>query len=119
MNGSKQRDAHGQPAPGEEDSDEVAWLIAAFNELDVGSSATSKLDILMDLERLDDPRIVPFLVGVLADESEPMEVRIHLIRRLRNGRLTPDERRLVAALLCRLLGRDSQLDLHRCDRQLQ
>jgi hypothetical protein len=85
-------------------------LIAAFNELGVGSSATSKLDILMDLERLDDPCIVPFLVGVLADESQPMEVRIHLIRRLRNGRLAPDERRLVAGLLCRLLQRDGQLD---------
>jgi hypothetical protein len=71
----------------------------------------TKLDRLMDLERLDDPRIVPFLVGVLADETQPMEVRIHLIRRLRNGRLTPDERRLVAALLCRLPRRDGQLDL--------
>jgi hypothetical protein len=80
--------------------------------LDLGAaSPMTKLDRLMDLERLDDPRIVPFLVGVLADETQPMEVRIHLIRRLRNGRLTPDERLLVASLLCRLLQRDGQPNL--------
>src|SRR5262249_14200218 len=111
MDQSQGHDAHGHPAPGEEDGDEVACLISAFNDLASASSATSKLDGLMDLERLDDPRIVPFLVGVLADETQPMEVRIHLIRRLRNGRLAPDERVLVATLLCRLLHRDGQLDL--------
>ena len=111
MDQSQEHDAHGRPAPGEEDSDDVAWLIAAFSDLGAASSAPTKLDILMDLERLDDPRIVPFLVEVLADENQPMEVRTHLVRRLRNGRQTPDERRFVAALLCRLLRQDGQLDL--------
>jgi hypothetical protein len=111
MDQSQNHDAHGHPAPGEEDGDEVDWLIAAFHDLGAASSATSKLDSLMDLERLNDPRIVPFLVGVLADETQPMEVRIHLIRQLRNGRLVPDERLLVASLLCRLLHRDGQLHL--------
>jgi hypothetical protein len=67
--------------------------------------------MLMDLERLDDPRTVPFLVGVLADDSQPMEVRIHLVRRLRNGRLTPEERLLVAPVLGRLLQREQKLEL--------
>jgi hypothetical protein len=111
MDQSQERDPHRHPAYGGEDSDEVALLIEAFRDLGAESSATSKLDRLMDLERLDDPRIVPFLVEVLADESQPMEVRTHLIRRLRNGRQSPDERRLVTALLCRLLGGDSQLDV--------
>jgi len=111
MDQSQEHGAHGLPAPGGEDSDEVAWMIQAFNGLGAASSATSKLDSLMDLERLDDARIVPFLVGVVADDTQPMEVRIHLVRRMRNGRLAPDERRLVAALLRRLLGRDGHLDL--------
>jgi hypothetical protein len=89
----------------------VAWLIEAFNARGATSSSASKLDILMDLERLDDPRIVPFLVGVLADESQPMEVRIHLARQLRNGRLAPDQRRLVAPVLGRLLHRECALEL--------
>jgi hypothetical protein len=111
MDQSHERGAHRHPAHGGEDCDEVAWLMEAFNDLGAASSATSKLDSLMDLERLDDPRIVPFLVAVLADETQSMEVRIHLIRRLRNGRLAPDERRLVASLLGRLVRRDGQLDL--------
>ena len=95
MDQSQERDAHGHPAPDGEDSDEVAWLMEAFNARAATSSATSKLDLLMDLERLDDPRVVPFLVGVMADETQPIDVRIHLVRRLRNGRLAPDERLLV------------------------
>jgi hypothetical protein len=90
---------------------EVARLIAAFEARDPTASASSKLDLLMDLERLDDPRIVPFLVGVLADESQPTEVRIHLVRRLRNGRLAPEERPLVAPVLGRLLQREQKLEL--------
>jgi hypothetical protein len=111
MNGSQAHDAHPHPAHGAEDRDEVDRLMQAFIDLGAAASSTSKLDILMDLERLDDPRIVPFLVGELADESQPTEVRTHLVRRLRNGRLTPDERRLVALVMCQILGRNGDLDL--------
>ncbi len=111
MDQSQERGTHGHPARGGMGSDEVAWLIEAFTARGATSSATSRLDVLMDLERLDDPRIVPFLVGVLADETQPMDVRIHLVRQLRNGRLAPDERLLVASSLCRLMRRDGELDL--------
>ena len=110
MDGSQGRDAHRHPTHGEENCDGVAWLMEAFLDLGAASPMT-KLDRLMDLERLDDPRIVPFLVGVLADESQPVEVRIHLVRRLRNGRLAPEERLLVAPVLGRLLQRGQKLEL--------
>jgi len=111
MDQSPKRDAQQHNARGGRGRDNVARLIVAFEARDPTSSAASKLDMLMDLERLDDPRIVPFLVGVLADETQPMDVRIHLVRQLRNGRLKPDERLLVASVLGRLLRRDSGLDL--------
>jgi hypothetical protein len=111
MDQTPKRDAQQHDARGEMSRAEVGRLIAAFAAREPTASAASKLDLLLDLERRDDPRIVPFLVGVLADESQPMEVRIHLVRRLRNGRLAPEERPLVAALLCRFLRRDGELAL--------
>jgi hypothetical protein len=111
MDQTPQRDAQRYDARGEISREDVAWLIAAFAASDPTASSASKLDLLMDLERLDDPRIVPFLVGVLADESQPMEVRIHLVRRLRNGRLASEERLLVAPVLGRLLQREQALEL--------
>jgi len=55
-------------------------------------SVLSKLDALLDLEQLDDPRIVPFLLRVLADQREPTEVRIHVLKRLRNGSPSSENR---------------------------
>jgi HEAT repeat protein len=64
--------------------DEAERLIEAFKAR-AASPVASKLDALIDLERLGDARIVPFLLHVLADEREPTEVRIHVLRRLRDG----------------------------------
>src|SRR5690242_3970651 len=111
MDQAHQRDDEEQAARGGIGRDEVARRIEAFTAAGARASAATKLDLLLDLERLDDPRIVPFLVGVLADERQPPEVRLHLVRRLRNGRLTPDERALVASVLGRLLHHESALDL--------
>lgn len=110
MNQSQDRDADGRASRDGTATDEVARLIAAFNVLGV-TSAAAKLDVLMDLERLRDPRIVPFLVRLLADDSQPTEVRIHLVRLLRNGRLAPNERILVGRALGQLLGGASVFEL--------
>src|SRR5258708_20551973 len=64
--------------------DEAERLIEAFKAR-AASPVASKLDALIDLERLGDARIVPFLLHVLADEHEPTEVRIHVLPRLRDG----------------------------------
>ena len=90
--------------------DDVERLIEAFRARSRWS-VLSKLDALLDLEQLDDPRIVPFLLHVLADQHEPTEVRIHVLKRLRNGRLQPEERQSVAEAVLMVLSDRSNLDL--------
>jgi hypothetical protein len=75
------------------------------------TSPAAKLDILMDLERVRDERVVSFLLKVLEDAREPLEVRIHVLKRLRNGPLTPSERSTVAAVLSDLMLQGSSIDL--------
>ena len=81
---------------------DVEQLMRAYRSR-ATASVSSKLDVLMDVERLRDPRIVPFLLRVLRDQDEPMEVRIHVLKRLRSGRLASDERRCVARAMKQVL----------------
>jgi hypothetical protein len=90
--------------------DEVEQLMGAFRAR-ATSGATSKLDVLIDLERLDDPRVVLFLVQILSDSEEATEVRIHVVKRLRNGHLAPHERGTVAVAMIQVLRVDSSPDL--------
>ena len=90
--------------------DDVERLIEAFRARST-RSVLSKLDALLDLEQLDDPRIVPFLLHVLADQREPTEVRIHVLKRLRNGRLQPGDRQSVAEAVLMVLSDRSSPDL--------
>lgn len=82
--------------------DEVERLIQDFRTRPT-SAAASKLDLLMDLEWLPDPRIVPFLLKVVADRHEPNEVRMHVLKRLRNGRLASEHRPCVAQAIIQAL----------------
>jgi HEAT repeat protein len=59
----------------------------------------SKLDALLNLERLCDARIVRFMLQVMVDRREPTEVRIHVLGRLRDGRSIPGSRLSVAEAL--------------------
>src|SRR5260221_14170778 len=87
--------------------DDVERLIEAFRARST-RSVLSKLDALLDLEQLDDPRILPFLLHVLADQREPTEVRIHVLKRVRNGRLQSEKRQSVAeAVRMAISGRSS------------
>ena len=90
--------------------DEVEQLIKAYDSR-AASPPVSKLGILIDLEALPDPRIVPFLLRVLADRREPTEVRIHVLKRLRNGRLPPECRPLVAEAILQVVSDRSSPDL--------
>jgi len=90
--------------------DDVERLIEAFRARSTWS-VLSKLDALLDLEQLDDPRIVPCLLHVLADQREPTEVRIHVLKRLRNGRLQPGDRQSVAEAVLMVLSDRSSPDL--------
>jgi hypothetical protein len=90
--------------------DDVERLIKAFKTR-ATSSLMSKLDALMDLEQIDDPRIVAFLVEVLVDQREPTEVRINVLRQLRNGRLQPRQRQSVAEAVLRVVSDRASPDL--------
>jgi hypothetical protein len=91
--------------------DEVERLIQAFSARGAMASTTAKLDVLLDLQRLRDRRVVFFLLQVLGDPSQPAEVRVHVLKRLRNGPLTADDRVTVAHALRQLLSSGSNLDL--------
>jgi hypothetical protein len=90
--------------------DDVERLMRTFSTRGAYARA-SKLDALMDLERLRDRRVVPFLLHVLADPDEPSEVRSHVLKSLRNGPLAADDRATVAGALRRLLANGFDLDL--------
>jgi hypothetical protein len=79
-------------------------------------SIAAKLDALMDIERLSDRRVVPFLIDVLTDAREPAEVRLHALKRVRDGTLINLEgfREPVARAMLRLLQdqHHPQLRLH-------
>jgi len=75
------------------------------------NSAAAKLDVLMDLERLRDGRVVTFLMQVLTDPGEPSEVRMRVLKHLRDGPLTADERSTVAGGLVEVLSNGSSVDL--------
>jgi hypothetical protein len=90
--------------------DEVEQLIKAY-ESRAAPSVVSKLGVLIDLEGLRDPRIVPFLLRVVADRRESTEVRIHVLKRLRNGRLLSEQRPLVAEVILQVVSDRSNPDL--------
>jgi HEAT repeat protein len=77
------------------------------------ASAKSRLDVLMDLERVRDPRVVPFLLEVLGNPDETEEVRVHVVKQLRNGTgvLVPTDRPAVAQALADVLASQSREEL--------
>jgi hypothetical protein len=90
--------------------DDVERLIEALKTR-ATSSVMSQLDALMDLEQIDDPRIVTFLVEVLMDQRKPTEVRINVLKQLRNGRLQPTQRQPVAEAVLRVVSDRTSPDL--------
>lgn len=91
--------------------DEVARLISAFGARESCASTAWKLDILMDLGRLDGPSVVAFYTAVVADSEEATEVRSEALRRLREASLTPDERVVAADATLHALAPDADVAL--------
>jgi hypothetical protein len=89
---------------------EVEQAMAAFRA-QASMSVRGKLEALLDLERLRDSRIVPFLLEVLADRREATAVRIHILRRLRSGQPVPDYRPAIAEAILRVLSERSSQEL--------
>jgi hypothetical protein len=90
--------------------DEAERLMEAFRGR-ATLSVASRLEALLDLERLGDPRVVQFLLEVLAERREPTEVRLHVLRRLRDARLIGGDRPAVAEAIVRVVSDRSSPDL--------
>ncbi len=92
--------------------DELQRLVSLYRR-GGSSSVTSKLDVLMDLERVRDPRVVPFLLQLLQDPQESAELRIHVVKQLRNGTglLVPADRPAVARAIREVLAETSSAGL--------
>jgi hypothetical protein len=84
-------------------TDAIGRLISAFRVQAGFASVARKLDVLIVLESSHDERILPFLLEVLADDRQPTSVRIHVLRRVRNGGLTPANRFLIAEVMRQLV----------------
>jgi hypothetical protein len=91
--------------------DEVERLVNEYQMQ--ASSVASRVDVLLDLERVRDPRVVPFLLTILGDSKEAEKVRIHVLKRLRNGDgLVPlADRPRVAKNLTEVLADESTVEL--------
>jgi len=92
--------------------DELQRLVDVYR---TRSSLTvkSRLDVLMDLERIRDPRVVPFLLEVLGNRHESEAVRVHVVKQLRHdsGVLVPADRPAVANALTEVLAGPSPENL--------
>ena len=84
--------------------DELQRLVSVYRAR-ASTSSKSKLDVLMDLERVRDPRVVPFLLELLQNRDENTDVRMHVLKQLRSGTgiLVPADHPLVATALMALL----------------
>jgi len=93
--------------------DEVDTLIDAFGSRGKRNQSLWKLDVLLDLGRLYDPRVAPFLAAVIADSDEPSDVRSEALSRLRETAQSPSDRLLAAGagLAALAPGSDSQIRL--------
>jgi hypothetical protein len=69
--------------------DDVDRLFALFE--DSGGAIAWKLDSLLDLGQHHDARVTAFLLRVLSDPAEPPEVRVAIIRLVRNRHLASAE----------------------------
>ena len=92
--------------------DEFEPLVDAYRTR-APSSVASRLSVLMDLERSGDPRVVSFLLSVLADPHETEKVRIYVLKQLRNARglVAPADRLGAAIAACDALVASSDADL--------
>jgi hypothetical protein len=90
--------------------DELKRLADAYRLL-ARLSVKSRIAVLMDLGQLDDARVVPFLLQVLGDSHEAEEVRIYVLKEVRNGLVARADRRHVAQAISDVLLDKSTIEL--------
>jgi len=82
--------------------DEAERLIATFRGRP-SAPVRAKVDTLLELGLVVHPRVVSFFLEVLADREEPIPVRIHVLRHLRNKQLGHGFRAAVAEAIVQIL----------------
>jgi hypothetical protein len=92
--------------------DRVERLIRRFQAQGRASSVIQRLDPLLDLEQLHDPRVLDLMLKILGDPDQPAEVRLHVLKHTRNGTLLANQRPRVAGVLLELLVDRSSSELH-------
>jgi hypothetical protein len=91
---------------------ELEQLIKAYRGRR-STSVTSKLDVLLDITRLRHPGVLPFLKSILEDGSEAEEVRIYVLKQLRQAEhpVRAADRRALAMAISDLLVEPGPTDL--------
>jgi hypothetical protein len=92
-------------------TDTIEQLITSFRAQTSSASVGRRLDALIALESLQDERIFPFLLEVLADDRQPPPVRIHVLKRVGSAQLTPPNRLLAAEVIGGLIVQESGAEL--------
>jgi hypothetical protein len=92
--------------------DQVERLIRAFQAHGTASSVSKRLDALLDLEQIHDPRVFDLMLKILADPEQPTALRLHVLKHTRNGTLAANQRSRVARVLLELLEDGSSSALH-------
>jgi hypothetical protein len=92
--------------------DELDRLVNEYR-VQASSSVKSRLAVLLDIERIRDARVVPFLLDVLRDQHESVDVRMYAVKRLRNRNvfIAEPDRPLVAEAVGDVLSGDSNVQL--------
>jgi HEAT repeat protein len=92
-------------------ADAVAQLIHAYARATPSASVTRRLSLLMDIKRYDDPRVFAFLLRVLTDRREPVQVRSYTLRCVRTTGLSAAYFESAAAAVVEVLAAESSLNL--------
>jgi HEAT repeat protein len=92
-------------------ADDVVQLIHAYAQAAASASVTRRLSLLMDIKRYDDPRVFAFLLRVLTDRREPVQVRSYTLRCVRTTGLSAAYFESAAAAVVEVLAAESSLNL--------
>jgi HEAT repeat protein len=92
-------------------ADDVAQLIHAYAKAAASASVTRRLSLLMDINRYDDPRVFGFLLPVLTDRREPVQVRSYTLRCIRTTGLSSANFERAATAVLEVLAAESSLNL--------
>lgn len=88
--------------------DDVDRFIHRFR---ASPEAPLKLDALMNLGRIRDSRVLEFLLSVIADPLEAVEIRLYVLKHTRNGGLSAQQRARVARVYLHLVSDTSPATL--------